>query len=189
MHLAAGFARAGKNALLVDFDLERPSLAEMLHTECMPGVGDVCRGKCELPESVVSAGQELLGFIPSGDPAIDPRQTLTQPSLERFFGQLSDFYDYIVLDTPPVLAAVDSLVLAPFIDTALFVVMSNKSKRECLLSACQRLNSVNISLFGVVINGVEGRQDNYNYYRQMHSYRQNPAEFTPRVAISPETEE
>ena len=89
---------------------------------------------------------------------------LASSSMKQTLKSFEDFYNYVIIDTPPLLAATDAQILASISDATLIVVDTNKSKRRQVTEAKRRLDNVGARLLGVVMNRVDSYKDTYYYY-------------------------
>ena len=163
--LAARFANAGLATLLVDADLRRPSLGELLEVPEGPGLADVLAGTAEAEASmaVVGAGG---GFhlLPAGTPGLDPSRLLQGPRLGEVLRRLRDAFDVVILDAPPVLAVPDALLLGRWADGTLLAVRHDTSRYPLVERAARRLASVGVTVLGAVVNGVRTVESAYGAY-------------------------
>ncbi len=154
--LAVSAARAGRKVLLVDFDLHRPSVAPAFGGQLpKSGVAEVMTGDRTLDQAVIrdeAAGIDILAVQSS------PPDTTALLSLERTRALLGDLrlrYDYIVLDSPPLLAVKDASVLALCTDTTVFVVRWERTKADAAASGLKVLREAGASVAGAVLTQVK----------------------------------
>lgn len=166
-HLAMSIAKAtGKPILLVDGDMRAPDVHHLFDLDSQPGLAEVLAGKSELQEAVVESGVENLWVLPAGLLAADPAYLLSNGSASRFFQQVRKQYEYVILDSPPILSANESLLLADAADGSLFCVMRDHSRYEQVNKAWQRVNAAGGKVAGVVFNNVPAS----DYVRTYGSY-------------------
>lgn len=151
INLAAALG-SGARVLLVDADLRQPSIATRL------GVAEPGTGLAEMLESdslgLKDATRRFEPFpfdvIPGGKPVGSAHQVLRSPRLEELIGEARRHYDYIVLDTPPLIPVFDSVLLAPAVDGLLMVVAANRTPRRLLGEALNLLDASKV--LGIVFN-------------------------------------
>ena len=89
---------------------------------------------------------------------------LASVSMEQTLKAFGDFYDYVIIDTPPLLAATDAQILASIADATLLVVDIKKTKRRQVIESRRRLDNVGAKLLGLVMNKINSHKDSYYYY-------------------------
>ncbi|GAB6166902.1 polysaccharide biosynthesis tyrosine autokinase [Thermostilla marina] len=162
--LAASLARAGRKTILVDGDLRRPRIHRVLKQDLAPGLSEYLRGEATLEEIVRETDRENLWLIPAGRCDSEALQAIARSDPERLFQVLRREFDFVVVDTSPLLTAADSLAVGRFMDGVLLSVIRDNSRLPLLLEAYQRLEEVELPLLGVVLNG--GPAGRYrSYYR------------------------
>ena len=105
-----------------------------------------------------------LDVLTSGPVPPNPSEMLASSSMEETLKAFEDFYDYVIIDTPPLLAATDAQVLASIADATLLVVDIKNSKRRQVAEAKRRLDHVGARLLGVVMNKIATHKNDYYYY-------------------------
>ena len=189
LNVAISFAEAGLRVLLIDADLRRPTLARLLIENGDPGLSNILAGMCSEEEAIHKEQYPNLDMIFSGVIPPNPSELLSSPRMEKLLESLSEKYDYIFIDTPPVNVVTDACVISALLDGVVFVVRQNRSERDGVSKAVNQLNIAGAKILGFVLNGVvanSGRKysgyDRYGYYRYEYKAKavpQNPAK--PRV--------
>jgi capsular exopolysaccharide synthesis family protein len=169
--LATSFANSGKRTLLVDFDLRHPSLHRLLGLPQAAGVCEVLRGELDIADAVQTTDVPGLFFLSAGTLTRSVLTTCWQESSEALFEHLRSQYQFIVIDTCPVLLVADALLLGQYVDAAVFSIRPRVSRFPSIVAACERLRSVNIRLLGTVVNGVRGQKEQgyYHYLTRTNS--------------------
>ncbi|MGD0480576.1 MAG: CpsD/CapB family tyrosine-protein kinase [Terracidiphilus sp.] len=175
-NLAMSLARnSDNNILLIDGDLRRPTLHELLGAPNTPGLSDYLAGKVDLidvmqryrsPESGDDAGKEIISnltFIPSGKASDNSSELVANHLIEELIATVSPHFDWIVIDSPPVLAVTDAVDLARAAD-AILVVAREASTRYDVAQRTQAAFS-NSRILGFVLNAVKDapRKGSYDY--------------------------
>jgi capsular exopolysaccharide synthesis family protein len=167
LNLAYSLAELGKKTLLVDADLRRASIHEKLGLERVPGLSELIRGNInDISASVrrYSSTTTQLEIIPSGEMPENPSELLNSERCARLFELLSQAYDFIVVDLPPIGAVVDAVSVAQELDGMLVVIRENACPRGLLNECMQQLNYANVNILGFVVNGaMEGSGKKYQY--------------------------
>jgi capsular exopolysaccharide synthesis family protein len=166
--LAGVFAQEpGKRVLLIDADLRRPKAARELGFiggKEIAGLSQVLRGETAPQDVMLSSNSLNFYLMPAGSVPIDPAELLSSPLLEQTITPLREGFDWIVIDSPPVLALADASLLAPLSDAVLLVVRTDKTPVKLVKEAIARLGAEKIC--GVVMNRGRRREaSNYYYYR------------------------
>lgn len=167
LNLARTTARAGKRVVLVDADLRRSGLRRALSTGKIKGVSDFLSGNADLREILQEYVNLGLTFVDAGRHVPNPMELLDSAPMRALIEQLREEADLVILDSPPLLAVADSLVLARLSDAVLLVCVPGKSNRYDLQLARQLLSQVGEKISGVVLNKVNERQG-YGYRSRYH---------------------
>src|SRR5690606_22093443 len=126
----AAYAKAGANVILVDADLRRPSLHYWLGRNRLDGITDyVIQPQMVLFDIILETPLERLSIIPAGTQVVNSSEVLVMERFDALLAELKRRYDMVIIDTAPVLAAIDAKVVASKCDGVVFVVES-KAKRE-----------------------------------------------------------
>ncbi|NYG59782.1 receptor protein-tyrosine kinase [Nocardioides daedukensis] len=164
-NLAIALAQAGRRVLLVDGDLRRPRVADLLDLEAKVGLTTVLVGKSTLAESIQTHKPTGLSFLAGGPIPPNPTEVLQAAATRDLVRGLRDMFDIVIIDAPPLLPVADAAILAHSADGALLVMRHGKTTTEELTAAADRLDSVGARLFGVVTNMVPKRDaGGYQYY-------------------------
>lgn len=176
LNLAYSLAELGKKTLLIDADLRRASLHEKLGVERVPGLSELIKGNVnDISASVrkYSSSTAEFDIIPSGELPQNPSELLNSERCAKLFELLSQAYDFIVVDLPPIGAVIDAVSVAKELDGMLVVIRENACPRGLLNECMQQLNYSNVNVLGFVVNGaMEGSSKKYQYgkYGKYYSY-------------------
>jgi len=174
--LARALAADGQHVVAVDGDLRRPTLHEALEVPRDSGLGEVLhRGEPDkwalhlktsaLPSSARRRGG-VLNVLTAGRPEGDTAEALSSEDMGQLVEALHADYEYVVIDSPPVLAIVDAVVLSRHVDAVLLTVDANRSRRRNVRRAVQTLRAVEAPLLGIVFNRSKISPSEYGYYGQ-----------------------
>src|SRR5262249_7965470 len=152
-HLATSMARAGHRTLLIDCDLRRPSLHKLFEQPLGPGLSEVLQGRADLGAAVRPSQVPGLWVLTAGDCQGQAPQVLDQGRLAALFHQLRQQYDYIVVDSAPVLPVADSQLIGQHVDGVLLSVLRDVSRLPSLYAAYERLTMLKINILGAVVHG------------------------------------
>jgi len=156
--------------LLIDADLRRPSLGELLEVPEGPGLVDVLAGEVE-PEAAMVVIGNAGGFhlLPAGTPGQDPSRLLQGDRLGGLIARLRATFDVVIIDAPPVLAVPDALLLGRWTDGAVLAVRHDTSRFPLVERAHRRLATIGVPVLGAVVNGVRSMESTYGGYHYASS--------------------
>jgi len=167
-NLAVSIAQAGQSVMLVDADMRRGTLHHALGVRWEDGLSELISGQVELDQAIRRVnGAEHLSFIPRGAVPPNPSELLMHDNFAALLQKLTDRYDIVVIDTPPVLAVTDAAVIGHHVGTCLVVVRWGMNQQREIALAKQRLELNGVEVRGAIFNGVEKRgagQYAYTYY-------------------------
>ncbi len=166
-NLALTFASHGERVVIVDCDLRKPNIHKSFRVENLKGVIDICAGTATIDDVVVKDVQPGLDIIPAGGRAKNPTQILNSKGFEVMISDLRKRYDRIFIDTPPLAAVSDSLIILPLVDGSIFTIYFNRVRRKAAQFAARRLLEANVPCFGAVLNGLNLAVSGY-YYAQYY---------------------
>jgi capsular exopolysaccharide synthesis family protein len=153
-HLAASLARAGRRTLLVDSDLRIPTLHRLFQRNRTPGLSELLRGEFDLASIICDTEIPNLRLIPAGKADTTALQALASDGIPKLFDQLRQQYDFIVVDSCPVLPVADAMRVAQHVDGVIFSLLRDVSRLPRVQAACQRLARLEIRILGAVVNGM-----------------------------------
>ena len=169
-NLAAAFALAGKRTLLIDADLRRPGLTNLLGLRGPGGLAEVLRdGETPLEvalERALHAGYiENLDVLACGTRPANPAELLSSQRFADLLAWAESRYDQVLVDSPPALAASDTVIVGRQVDGVILVVRPDKNQRRPVLRAADSFLALGVELLGVVVNrlGAEASGDYYGY--------------------------
>lgn len=151
LNLALALTQSGKTVVLVDGDLRHPDLHGLLGLEDTLGFSDVLSGRAELPDALRGTDVPGLSVLTAGSLPLNPGEILGSSSAARLLDTLRTRADYVIVDSPPLLAAADAAILATDADGVLIVCRAGATRRDQLEYAVRRLNGVRARLLGAVL--------------------------------------
>ena len=173
INLSYALAATGKRVLLIDADLRRPTIAKKLKLASGKGLSDVLLNPNDLNKSLcVMEGYENWNVLMSGSIPPNPTEMLGSSRMARLIESLSENYNYIVLDLPPVNIVSDALVASPLLDGMLLVVRQNFSSRRELSKCWKQLELSGVKMLGFVLSDVTSGRYAYRY-RYKYKYRKH----------------
>jgi capsular exopolysaccharide synthesis family protein len=154
--LAASLARAGRKTLLLDCDLRNPTVHQLFFQPIGPGFGELLGGEVQITSVIHRTSLRRLWLIPAGKWDSQALQALAQDDVRTIFEQLKKAFDFIVVDSCPVLPVAESLLIGRHVDAALFSILCSVSRVPTVSAARQRLQMLGIPVVGAVVQGARG---------------------------------
>ena len=170
LNLAMSFAETGGRVLLIDADMRRPSQARLLIEKASPGLSNVIVGFCEAEDAIHKNVRPNLDVLFAGDIPPNPLELLGSARMKELMESLSQVYDYILVDTPPVSIVSDACEIANITDGVLFLVRQNKTEKDAVIRGLRQLELSNSRLLGFVLNGVVTEHTKGYKYRYKYKY-------------------
>ncbi len=177
-NLAAGFAMARERTLLIDADMRRPTVHVMFKSPQEPGLSNVLVGNAKPSESMTKSAVPGLWVMPAGHLPPNPAELLASSQFRDLLRSLGQHFDYIVVDTPPVMAVTDAVVAAHGATGVVFVVGAEMTSRHAAKAAIDQLTNGRARFFGAVLNKVNLEAHGYyyaHYYRRDYAAYYQPA--------------
>jgi capsular exopolysaccharide synthesis family protein len=154
-NLAMSLAHAGRKTLLIDCDLRRPAAHQLFEQALQPGFSEVILHEVDLPDAVrPTTVDPNLFLLPAGMWDRNVVQELAKTGVTSIFEKLREEFDFIIVDSHPVLAATDSLLIGQYVDAVIVSLMRDVSQMHNVHTACQQLATLGIRVFGAVVNGM-----------------------------------
>jgi capsular exopolysaccharide synthesis family protein len=170
LNLAITMAFAGSRVLIVDADMRKGVLHEDLSTEHTPGLSEVLSRQVAWREVLKRTPYAGLDYIPRGKSAPHVGELLISPAAELFIQEARASYDYVVFDTPPVLAADDTPSLAPKVDGVIMVMRASYTSSRMTQSSLDTLYHRQVNVLGMVFNFIDTNLPDYYHYHYYRSY-------------------
>ena len=167
LNLAISFSQSGKKVLLIDADLRRPALARLLTEKATPGLSNILADLATEDESIRRDVYPNLDVILSGNVPPNPSELLSSERMQPLIDQMSEQYDYILVDTPPVTVVSDACIVASLLDGVLLLVRQGRSRKDAVKQAVNQLAMTDAKLLGYVLNGVEFNETKYYGYESV----------------------
>jgi len=183
-NLAITMALSGARTLLIDCDLRRGGLREAFGISSKIGFSEVLKQEVNWREVVVPTAYETLFVLPRGKTLSQPSEQLLRDSTEALLKELYQHYDYVIIDSSPVLAADDTTSIAPKIDATIFVVRLSYTSARLTKKALELLYGRQVNIPGVILNFVDTSLPDYYYY-QYSEYYSTPTSVPDGEAVAP----
>jgi len=180
VNTAVSFAQLGENVLLVEADLRKPRLHRIFDVRNTKGLSTFLTGQVALKEAIQKTSLENIWVLPSGPIPPNPAELLNSRKMKDGLTEIKQIFSIVFLDSPPVLAVSDAVILASIVDGTVLVVQSGKTGRKQFQSAVEELRRARTKIIGVLFNQapVENGEHSakyYRYYRYQHSEEEKPS--------------
>jgi capsular exopolysaccharide synthesis family protein len=167
-NLSVSLAQAGQRVLLIDADMRKPKMEEAFGVPQEPGLSNLLVGNCKASEAIRKGPVSGLWLLPAGRTPPNPAELLGSQRFKDFLTSLKDHFDWVLVDSPPVLAVVDAAVVAHRTTGVVFVVGSEMTSRHAAKTALDQLENAKAKFVGAVLNRVQIEKNAYYY---SHYYR------------------
>lgn len=174
-NLAITMASSGSRVLLVDGDSRKGALHERFHVPAVPGLTEVLGQGMNWEEAVQTTQFPNLFMMPQGTFAPNASELFISDATKRFLQDAAAKYDYLVLDTVPVMAADDVTSLAPHVDGVIFLIRAEFTSARVARAALYALYQRKVRVLGLVFNSARPSFEDYYYYRYRGYYKKYPA--------------
>lgn len=158
-----------RKILLIDADMRKCRAAKYLGIEQSPGLSEILREKAGVDSALVSPSVENFTVLPAGKVPRNPSELLASKNMERLILMLKPKFDYIFIDTPPIMPLTDACIIAPLTDGVIMVIQAGRTQREVIRHAENRLYQAHAKTLGYIMTNVEYHLPQY-LYRYVHEY-------------------
>lgn len=176
VNLAGSFAKSNKRTLIIDCDLRRPRVQEVLGVDKKPGLVDYLAGTASLEEIIRVSRNNNLSFITSGSISSNPAEILESDALKDFIMEVRDWFDVIIIDSAPIVAVIDAEILSKIVDGTILVISADKTENRLMKDAVQLIKQNNVLLLGTVLNNFKYKSGYGYYYKYYYNYSKNPGQ-------------
>lgn len=172
-NLAVAIAQSGKRVVLIDCDFRKPRVHKIFGISPDVGLASVIAGDATLEQATQESGVPNLSLLPCGPRPANPAELLTSQRFAEVLDTIKTQYDFVLIDTPPLLAVSDPAVVAPRVDGVLLTIRITSRTRPAAERATETLSALGVNVVGVVVNDLQGAKRNgaYGYgYGYGYSY-------------------
>lgn len=164
-NIAVAFAQQGKKVLLIDGDLRKPTVNITFKVQNRVGLTNILMHQSSIEDAIQGTRlSENLTIITSGPIPPNPSELLASSAMKNLIDSVSDFFDVVLIDTPPLSAVTDAQILSSYVGGAVIVVRAYETKKESLPKTKKMLEQVNTNILGVVLHGVDSSESPSYYY-------------------------
>ncbi|QDU78641.1 Tyrosine-protein kinase wzc [Polystyrenella longa] len=172
-NLAVAFAQSNKKTLIVDTDMRRPGMTNLLELRKEEGLSKLLRSEEPVDQCAVEliqpSGSPNLDILPSGSRPVNPSELLSSNRLSDFLSWAETVYDQIIIDAPPILAVSDAGIVGRLVDTLVLVMRPDKNRRGLVYRSVETLQMFGIHISGIVVNHLTPDQGS-DYYGYGYGY-------------------
>lgn len=185
-NLAISFAQLGVKVVVVDADLRKPRQHKIFKVKNTAGLSDYLTGRRSFDEVIQKTAIEHFWLVPSGSHPPNPAELLNSEMMKDFVRLLKERFDVVLIDTPPVMAVIDPVIVSSFVDSTVIVLRTGKAVRKPVLRTVSELRRAQAKIIGVVFNGAKARVHTrygrytpnymYEYYQEKPADEARPAD-------------
>lgn len=171
-NFAATLALGGKKVLVIDADLRKGYMQKVMGQEMGAGLSAYLAGQAELAHVVIQTGFDGLDFVCRGAVPPSPSELLMHPRFKALLDWASEHYDFVIVDSPPILAVTDAAIVGQHVGASLLVARFAKTAVKEVEVAIRRFEQNGVAIKGILLNAVEKKASSYygNYGYYQYSY-------------------
>lgn len=171
-NLATIFAQGDKRVLLIDADMRRGYMHKYFDVDVKPGLSELLSGQADLQKVLHKTSVANLDVITRGKSPTNPSEILSSNQFKELLEQLQSQYDHIIIDTPPVLAVTDGIIISQYTDVNLIVARYAKSQMKELELTLNRFEQAGVKVNGFILNDIQRASAGYGYgYNYAYAYK------------------
>jgi polysaccharide biosynthesis transport protein len=177
-NLAVALAQTGQRVVLIDADMRRPRVHEMFGQAQEPGLSNLLVGHAAASTTIRKSGMPGLWLLTAGRIPPNPAELVASARFQEFIQLLSQHFDSIIIDSPPIMAVTDAAIAATSATGVVFVVGAEMTSRHAARAAIEQLGNGRPTFLGAVLNRVELERESYyysTYYRREYGHYHQPA--------------
>ncbi len=172
-NLAITLSQMRSKTVLIDCDMRRPMVHNLFMVSRENGLSRyLTTDDIDIHDIIKPSGMDNLDIITAGHVPPNPSELLSSKKMDDLFAKLREEYDYIIVDSSPIIAVTDALILSKKVDQLVLVIRVNSTEREIIEQAKSLLQNINVKAAGVVVNGIEVKKyySGYKYYYYYYYY-------------------
>jgi len=180
-NVAAVFAQAGQEVLLIDADLRRPSLHRIFNVASERGLTNVLVGEVDLTDVTCETEVPGLTIVPTGPLPPNPAELLESEQMTRIIARAQELADVVFFDSPPAIVLTDAVILSSKVERTILVAEAGQVTRDAFNEMCRLINNARGTILGVVLNKLRLSAADYYYYYYYYDY----SHYSPRRSSRP----
>ncbi|MFW1953196.1 polysaccharide biosynthesis tyrosine autokinase [Acinetobacter beijerinckii] len=173
-NLATIFAQSNKKVLLIDADMRRGYMHKYFNLDVKPGLSELLSNQADLSQVIHQTDVDGLSVITRGKNPTNPSEMLSSQQFKLLLENLDQQYDHIIIDTPPVLAVTDGIIISQYAGVNLLVARYAKSQMKELELSLNRFEQAGVKVNGFILNDIQRASAGYGYgYNYAYAYKAN----------------
>ena len=173
LNMAYTIAQEGRRVLLIEADLRLPTIAKRLGIHSRPGLSNLLVGQCSGNDVLQASGfSRNVYVIAAGDIPPNPAELLNSREMQQTIAALSDVFDTIIVDLPPVTVVTDAMLASKFVDGIVIVVRQNYCTKRALAELVRQMKFANARIMGFVMTDADVIKKGYKKYKSNYYYQE-----------------
>lgn len=161
---AVTVAQGGKKVLLMDCDLRKPKVHKLFNVNNKTGLSNILVGDATTEHNIQKTKVENLFILTSGPIPPNPSEMLDSRRMKELMESVADYFDMVVVDSPPILPVTDGLILSKIADGTVLVVSLGSTQKDALKKTVEALENIDANIIGTVVNKASTRSRYYAQY-------------------------
>lgn len=186
VNLAVVLAQMGKSIVIIDADLRKPRLKKIFGSRDHAGLVNYLAAKVPLGDVVQESQVPHLSFIECGPVPPNPSELLASDRMVQLISEMREQFDFVILDSPPVMAVTDAVILGSIADGIVLCVHGGETSREIVRRSAERLRQANLVVLGTLLNNLDLRSHGYRYPKHYYDYYYNDDTGSGRASQAPQ---
>jgi capsular exopolysaccharide synthesis family protein len=170
INTAISLSQLGSSVLLIDADLRRPTVHRVFKMNHSQGLSTYLSRQVEIDPLIHKLWVPNLSVLPCGPIPPNPAELISSERMRDGLKALSEKYDHILIDSPPLINVTDPVILSTMVDGVILVVQAGRSTRDVVRRARHELSSVGAKIFGVVLNNLDIKREGYGSYLSTYGH-------------------
>jgi len=171
LNTAISLTKSNSKVVIIDADMRRPKLHNIFSVENIAGLSTFLSGNINFGEHLIKKTYvENLDLISSGPIPPNPAELLSSSRFQELIYNLYSIYNFIIIDTPPVIGISDPLIISSYTDGVILVIRSGMTDKNAVKEARRLLLSINAKILGVVLNSIDEASIRYSHYYNYYKY-------------------
>jgi len=171
VNMAVAFSQLEERVLIIDADLRKPRLHRIFKVRNLEGLSGYLTGKVSLKDAIQKTSVENIWLLPSGIIPPNPAELLNSKKMKEMMEEVKEAFDVILLDTTPVLAVIDAVIVSSIADSTMLIIKAGEVAHKPFLNAVEELKRSKVKIIGVVFNKLKVGKRDYHYMDYYRYYR------------------
>jgi tyrosine-protein kinase Etk/Wzc len=169
-NLAGSLAQSDFKTIIIDCDFRKPRVHSFFKSSRTPGLVDYLFGKATLEEIIYPSGLDNLSYMPCGTIPPNPAEILQSQKFKEFFASVCQRYDFVLVDSPPVIAVADAELIAQSVDVSIIIAMADFTRLSVFEKVVKQFQTNTTGFAGVVLNNFNYTSSYGSYYKYYYYY-------------------